>query len=83
MNATELKTDLVKKIEAMNLHQLKDVYGLVQNYFNSNEDVEDWNSLAPVHRKAIEIGLKQADMGLTVPLSEVMAAARRKIKLND
>jgi hypothetical protein len=83
MNAAQLRSDLFKTIEAMNVQQLKDIYGLLQNYFNSNDNSEDRDTLTTAQKKAIEIGIKQADMGMTTPLSEVTSALRKKYGLND
>jgi hypothetical protein len=41
MNAAEIKSDLFEKIEHMNLTQLREFYGLLHNYFNSKESVEE------------------------------------------
>jgi predicted transcriptional regulator len=82
MKAAELRSDLLHKIEGLNLHQLKDVYGLFQNYINGQESVEDWDQLTLAQRQEIEVGIRQANAGQTTPLSEVTAGLRKKYGLN-
>ncbi len=78
MKAIEIKSDLFNKIERLNLRQLKEVYGLFQNYFNSNETVEEWNNMSPRLKEKIENGIQEADANIVKPLPEVTARLRRK-----
>lgn len=41
MEEATLKVDLIDKIEHADYKQLKEIYGLITNYFNGNEAVED------------------------------------------
>ena len=82
MKAAELRSDLLHKIEELNFHQLKDIYGLFQNYLNGKESVEDWDQLTLPQRQKIEAGVKQANAGQTKPLTEVTARLRKKYGLN-
>ena len=83
MKTAELRSDLLHKIEGLNTHQLKDIYGLFQNYINSNDTVEDWEQLTPAQQQQIEAGIKQAIAGRTKPVREVTARLRKKYGLND
>ena len=78
MKGAEIKLDLLRKMEGLNVRQLKEVYGLLQNYFNSNETVEEWVSMTSAQKEKIEKGIKQADANITKPLAEVTTRLRRK-----
>ena len=82
MKATELRSDLQKKIEAMNAHQLKEVYALFLNYYNSKENTEEWAELPDWQKEKISAGILQANTNMTKPLSEVTARLRKKYGLN-
>lgn len=82
MKASEIKIDIVKKIEGLNMHQLKEIYGLFQNYFNSTDSVEEWDKLNSGQKGKIKEGIKQADANMTKPIAEVTGRLRRKYGLN-
>jgi hypothetical protein len=80
MEAAALKIELHDKIEHADLKQLKEIYGLITNYFNST--VEDWDLLPEYQRQEILKGLEEADAGLGIPAKEVIQMAREKYGLN-
>lgn len=80
MEAATLKTELHDKIEHADLKQLKEIYGLITNYFNST--VDEWDLLPEYQRQEILKGLEEADAGLGVPAKEVIQMAREKYGLN-
>ena len=74
--------DLWSKIEGLNMHQLKEVYGLLQNYFNSKDAVDEWDQLTALEKAKIEAGILQADEGNTKPVAEVLLRLRKKYGIN-
>ena len=45
MNASEIKIDLFRKIDALKDSRLEEVYGMFINFINSNNEIDDWESL--------------------------------------
>jgi len=82
MKDTALKIDLQKKIDHANPSQLKELYGLIVNYFNGNQTIEEWDTLPEVEKDMITKGLEQADAGLGISLKEVNKKMREKHGLN-
>jgi len=83
MEAAELKIELIDKIEHADFNQLREISGLLINYFNSKYDpTEGWDSLPEYQQRQILIGLEQADAGLGTPFNEVTQQLREKYKLN-
>ena len=82
MKVAELKIDLHDKIEHADPGQLKELYGLITNYFNSNDDTEEWEAMPELHKKLIDKGLEQANAGLGSPLKEVNKKLRDNYGLN-
>ena len=45
MTASEIKIDLFRKIDALKDSRLEEVYGMFINFINSNNEIDDWESL--------------------------------------
>ncbi|SHN19199.1 hypothetical protein [Mucilaginibacter sp. OK098] len=82
MEDTALKIDLHDKIDHADKNQLKELYGLIVNYFNSSESVEEWDLLSESQKKLLNKSLEQADAGLGTPLKEINQRLRAKYGLN-
>ncbi len=78
MKAAELRSDLLKKIETMNLTQLKEFYGVLQNYFNNSDLQEEWTMMTPKQRSKIEKGFPRADAGRVKTQKEISTRLRKK-----
>ena len=83
MKAAVLKDDLHQKIEHADFSQLKEIYGLMMNYFNSNESDEEWELLSESQRTLIDKSIEQADAGLGTSLKVINERLRKKHGLND
>ena len=83
MKSAEIKLDLHNKIDNVAGKQLKEIYGLVINYLNSNDTIEEWDTLTEAQRESITEGLTQAEAGLGKPLSEINKRLRKKYGIND
>lgn len=81
MNETALKEDLIDKIEHADSKQLREIYGLLTNYFNGQE-TEEWDLLPEYQKKRILEGLAEAEAGLGTPAEEVIKNIRSKYGLN-
>lgn len=75
--------ELIQSIGHMKPAQLREFYGLLQNYLNSNTDIDNWAKLTPQQKDKIESSIAMADEGKTIPLSAVTSRLRRKYGGND
>lgn len=82
MNEAAIKTELYDRIEHADEKQIKQIYGLVVNYFNENDEHGDWDSLSPYHKERITKSIEQADAGLGKPAKDILKQARKKYGLN-
>jgi hypothetical protein len=82
MEAKAIKVDLIDKIEHADDSQLKEIYGLITNYFNGLEETGNWDSLSEIQQKLIMKSIEQADAGLVMPVEEVIKRSREKYGLN-
>ncbi|AMR31328.1 hypothetical protein A0256_07765 [Mucilaginibacter sp. PAMC 26640] len=83
MEEIAMKADLFDKISHLEGEQLQQLYGLVLNYLNGQEDETDWDKLPEYQKERITESLKQADEGLGRPLDIVLKDLRQKYGLND
>ena len=81
MNEAAMKKELHKLIDDADDRQIKEIYGLMLNYFNENEE-GGWDSLSPYRQERITESIKQADAGLGRPFDEVTRELREKYGLN-
>nr|WP_067055024.1 hypothetical protein [Mucilaginibacter sp. L294] len=82
MSTAELKNELHEKIDHADDTQVKQLYGLMLNYFNGLDDTEEWDTLPQYQQEQINIGLAQAEAGLGSPAAEVIKSTREKYGLN-
>lgn len=82
MNEAILKVDLHNKIEHADSTQLKEIYGLITNYFAGQDIDDNWDSLPEYRKEHILESLVQADAGLGTPARDVIRKAREKYGLN-
>ncbi len=81
MNTAELRSELLHTIEHMNIAQLKEFYGLLQNYINSSS-TEEWDSLTALQKEKIERSIMLANEGKTIPLLTATSRLKRKYSSN-
>jgi hypothetical protein len=77
-----LKIELHNKIEHADSKQLNGIYGLLTNYFNSQDITGDWDTLSDYRKERINKSIEQADAGLYVSAKEVSDSIRKKYSLN-
>jgi hypothetical protein len=82
MKTVEIKSHILHGINGLNSRQLNEVYGLFQNYLNSNDDTEEWDNLSSQQQDKIMAGLEQANANKTKPVGEITARLRKKYGTN-
>jgi len=70
------------KIDHADPRQLEDIYGLITNYFNSQDDENEWDLLSESKRKEITDSLEQAKAGIGRDARTVIGEIRNKYGLN-
>lgn len=53
MNTAELKLKLFREIDTLEKSKLEQVYGILLNFMNKNNDEDDWNSLSKAQKKGL------------------------------
>ena len=81
MDEIAIKTQLIDKIEHADFAQLKEIYSLLNDYFNGQQE-DGWDSLPIYQKEKITKSIEQANAGLGVSATEVIQIARKKYGLN-
>ena len=80
MTSAQIRLNLERKIENMNPSSLKIIYGMMVNYFNSKQTLEEWAALTDAEKAAIEEGLAQLNKGKRTSRTEAMSAFRKRYR---
>jgi len=70
------------KIDHADHRQLEDIYGLIINYFNGQEDESEWDLLSEPMQREITESLEQAKAGIGRDAQTVISEIRKKYGLN-
>jgi len=78
MNAAEIKIDIFRRLDSLKGNRLEEAYGMLLNFINSKEDIDEWQSLTPEQQAAIKLGIDQLNKGEGRKHSDVMSDFRKK-----
>ncbi|WP_214072712.1 hypothetical protein [Mucilaginibacter sp. dw_454] len=82
MTGAAIKMELHDRIEHADEKQIKELYGLMLNYFNGQDDDEGWGTLSLYHQERLKQSIKEADAGLGTSANEIIKQSREKYGLN-
>lgn len=78
MNTAEIKIDLFRKLDSLKGNRLEEAYGVLLNFINSRNEIDEWQNLSMEQQNAIELGIEQLDRGEGRKHKNVMSDFRNK-----
>lgn len=78
MNASDIKIDLFRKLDTLKGSRLEEAYGILLNFINSNNEINEWQNLTQEQKDAILLGIKQLDKGQGKDHKSVMSSVRKR-----
>lgn len=51
MNATELKTKIIREVDVLDTTELEKFYGVMLNFLNSKKETQDWMGVTEQQKK--------------------------------
>ena len=78
MNSAEIKIDLFRKLDALKENRLEEAYGMLLNYINGKNELDDWQNLTKEQKNAIRLGIEQLDNGKGREHKKVMSDIRKR-----
>jgi hypothetical protein len=78
MNIAELKLKFFRQIDGLDKDKLEEAYGVLLNYINSKDDLDEWNNLTVEQQKGIIDGIEQLDDNKGISHKDVMNKYKNK-----
>lgn len=63
MNTAEIKIELFRKLDSLKDNRLEEAYGVLLNFINSRNEIDEWQNLSTEQQDAIQLGIEQLDKG--------------------
>jgi len=77
MNAAELKIKIFRQIDRLDKNHLEDIYGLLTNYINGQQDSSDWDKLFTNQKNGIYQAIDELNEGKHVLNEDVIQKYRK------
>lgn len=78
MNIAELKLKFFRQIDGLDRDKLEEAYGILLNYINSKDDLDEWSKLTAEQQKGIIDGIEQIENNQGIAHTEVLKKYRNK-----
>ena len=78
MNPAEIKIDLFRKLDSLKGNRLDEAYGILLNYINGKNELDDWQNLTEEQQSAIRLGIGQLENGEGREHKKVMSDIRKR-----
>ncbi|MFO7790115.1 MAG: hypothetical protein R6V32_06050 [Bacteroidales bacterium] len=78
MNIAELKLKFFRKIDCLDKDKLEEAYGVLLNYINGKDDLDEWHDLSGEQQKGIIDGIKQIENNEGIAFNEVLSKYKNK-----
>ena len=78
MNTAEIKLKLFREINMLDQNKLEQVYGLLFNFLNKENDTEEWNSLSKSQQNGLLEAINELDSSEGTDHKSIMDKYRSK-----
>lgn len=78
MNIAELKLKFFRQIDSLDEDKLEQAYGVLLNYINSKDDLDEWNNLTSEQQKGIIDSIEQLENNQGISHKEVIKKYKNK-----
>ncbi|NRT11898.1 hypothetical protein [Flavobacterium sp. 14A] len=78
MSTAEIKLKLFREIDTLDQSKLEQVYGLLFNFLNKENDTEEWNSLSQMQQSGLLEAIEELDSSEGIDHQSIMDKFRKK-----
>jgi len=78
MTVSDLKLKIFRQIDSLEKNRLEELYGILTNFMNGQNDINDWGQLTKEQQKGIIDAIDEIDSGKGIPHEKVMEYIRKK-----
>ena len=78
MTVSDLKLKIFRQIDSLEKNRLEELSGILTNFMNGQNDINDWGQLTKEQQKGIIDAIDEIDSGKGIPHEKVMEYIRKK-----
>ena len=78
MIVSDLKLKLFRQIDTLDKNKLEEIYGVLINYFNGQNDISEWGKLSDNQKSGILDAIGELEAGKGIPNHVVLDKFRKK-----
>jgi len=78
MTVSDLKLKLFRQIDTLDKSKLEEIYGVLINYLNGQNDISEWGKLSDNQKSGIFDAIDELDAGKGIPNKVVLDKFRMK-----
>ncbi len=78
MSTEELKLQIFRQVDTLDRSKLKEFYGVMLNYLNSNIDTAEWIGVSDIEQHGIEEAIKEMNGNKGIANEQVMVNMKNK-----
>lgn len=78
MNIAELKLKLFRQIDSLDKEKVEEAYGVLLNFINSKDDLDEWNKLTIEQQKGIIDSIEQLENNQGISHNKVLKKYKEK-----
>ena len=78
MSTAEIKLKLFREIDTLDQSKLEQVYGLLFNFLNKENDTEEWNSLSQMQQSGLLEAIEELELSESIDHQSIMDKFRKK-----
>jgi len=78
MTISDLKLKIFRQIDSLEKNRLEELYGILTNFMNGQNDINDWGQLTKEQQQGIIDAIDEIDSGKGIPHENVMEDIRKK-----
>jgi hypothetical protein len=78
MTVSDLKLKLFRQIDTLNKSKLEEIYGVLINYLNGQNDISEWEKLSDNQKSGILDAIDELEAGKGNPNEVVLDKFRKK-----
>jgi len=78
MTVSDLKLKLFRQIDTLDKSKLEEIYGVLINYLNGQNDISEWGKLSDNQKSGIFDAIDELEAGKGIPNRVVLDKFRKK-----
>jgi len=78
MTVSDLKLKLFRQIDTLDKSKLEEIYGVLINYLNGQNDISEWGKLSDNQKSGIFDAIDELEAGKGIPNKVVLDKFRKK-----